>query len=294
VREKEGKMRTPKGENGEYAHPGILGPSYVQTLELDVLKVDQYRDSSGRGYQRPQDEKWIRYLANNWSEHACGVITVAARPNGTFWIVDGQQRVAALRRIGRTTVLCKVIPVNGRQDTEAFLFRELNNVHRIPPFNLYVADLKRGVPDAVLVDKVVKNLGYKIVPTGGGCAIRTTNCISKMRVWAKRNPAIFEKGMIVSAKIYRNETIDNRILNGLCTLEEYFEKLAEEQKLALETIVDPKNVDKLTRVSVNQHFQNMSKFVSVTTNNSAKAQANGFILTLNKKRRENTRIPFIP
>src|SRR4051812_31723657 len=80
-------------------------------------------------YQRPRNERKIRKIANNFDPDALGVLYVSKRADGTYVILDGQQRHAALIEMGwqDQQVPCHVYTGLSVAD-EARLFGEYNEL----------------------------------------------------------------------------------------------------------------------------------------------------------------------
>ena len=82
----------------EYSHPGVERSIYTGNL------------TSGLPYQRPVDEKAVDQLIQDWDERLLDPLTVSFR-DGKFFVVDGQHRIAAMRKMnhGREVMVsCKV------------------------------------------------------------------------------------------------------------------------------------------------------------------------------------------
>ena len=68
-----------------------LNPGRLQEIYLSRL-------TSGLNYQRTVDEKAVRKLAENWNPRYLDPVTVSYR-DGKYNVIDGQHRVAAIRRM---------------------------------------------------------------------------------------------------------------------------------------------------------------------------------------------------
>ena len=82
----------------EYSNPGV-----ERSIHTDRL-------TSGLPYQRPVNPKEVDRLIREWDERLIDPVVVSFR-DGKFYVVDGQHRIAAMRRMngGRgVMVTCKV------------------------------------------------------------------------------------------------------------------------------------------------------------------------------------------
>ena len=82
----------------EYANPGVERTIFSGKL------------TSGLPYQRPVDEKEVDRLIREWDDRLLDPVTVSFR-DGRFYVVDGQHRISAMRKMngGREVmVVCKV------------------------------------------------------------------------------------------------------------------------------------------------------------------------------------------
>lgn len=79
------------------------------TVDFEMTSVDISRLISGLPYQRPVDERKVKKLLAEWDLSLLDALTVSFR-EGNFFLVDGQHRVIALRRIfgDEIKVSCKL------------------------------------------------------------------------------------------------------------------------------------------------------------------------------------------
>lgn len=94
----EGKVTAEKGVSTEYRNPGI-----DREIHTDHL-------TSGLPYQRPVNPKEVDRLIREWDERLLEPVAVSFR-DGKFNVVDGQHRIAAMRKMNGGNgimVTCKV------------------------------------------------------------------------------------------------------------------------------------------------------------------------------------------
>jgi hypothetical protein len=72
---------------------GLVVKSALRVVKLSDLSVDQ-------SYQR-EVKSGHKSIVSDFNEEALGVPLVGQRSDGSLWIVDGLQRVTALKKLGR-------------------------------------------------------------------------------------------------------------------------------------------------------------------------------------------------
>lgn len=132
-----------------------------QLLSVELLPVDDlFIDSM---YQRPFDAGRVAQMSNNWDWLGCGTLAVSMRQDGKFAVLDGQQRLGAIRLQGYKEAPCRVY-VDLTQMQEAALF-ELLNKNKKPGFNdLFKSRLMRGEEVAKMINLACENVGYHLDP----------------------------------------------------------------------------------------------------------------------------------
>lgn len=97
------RLIKPKSEQAVQPDPEYSNPGVERSIHTDRL-------TSGLPYQRPVNPKEVERLIREWDERLLDPVTVSFR-DGRFHVVDGQHRIAAMRRMngGRgVMVTCKV------------------------------------------------------------------------------------------------------------------------------------------------------------------------------------------
>lgn len=131
--------------------------SALKVLYLDGIQTDP-------SYQRDVVAGHKKIIAD-FDPVAFGVPLVGEREDGTLWIVDGLQRITALRKMGKKTMRAEVFRSQGPEH-EASVFRKVNkNRTGLKPLQLFQAALTEGNEEAWAVKNVAEEYGFKIPKT---------------------------------------------------------------------------------------------------------------------------------
>lgn len=134
----------------------LVKKNALREVPLDKIQTDH-------SYQRALNPVAVRKIEKDYNPVALGVPLVGERTDGTLWIVDGQQRVGALRKMGRHKHLrCEVFASNGPEH-EAEVFRLVNkNRTAIKPIDLFCAMLVAGDESCLEIKRITEDHGFKI------------------------------------------------------------------------------------------------------------------------------------
>jgi hypothetical protein len=117
-----------------------------------------------RNFQRPDDDHRQRMMATKWEWLACGTIAVSLREvdgENVYSVIDGQQRLGAIRLQGYKEAPCRVY-VDLTEPQEALLYELLNQAKK-PNYNdLFKSRLSRGEEVAEAINTAVKQVGYQL------------------------------------------------------------------------------------------------------------------------------------
>lgn len=159
-------MPTKKATEQEPKIPTIPAAIEKQLLSVEMLPVkDLIIDPT---YQRDIQSGEVSRLVKDWNWLACGMLAVSLRPvKGSdlnqYAVLDGQQRLSAIRQIGFKEAPCRIY-VDLTPTQEAELFELLNNAKK-PGFNdLFKSRLSRGEPIAKAINMAVEQAGYHLDP----------------------------------------------------------------------------------------------------------------------------------
>jgi hypothetical protein len=134
----------------------------MRLLKTENRKISVDELNISDAYQRTIVESTVRKITKNLDPDAFGSLTVGQRTDGSYWVVDGMQRLTAARKLGITMLPCDVFESDG-QEHEARVFR-LKNKERtnVSAGSLFLAQLTEGDPQTRDIASVVQEVGLKI------------------------------------------------------------------------------------------------------------------------------------
>jgi Family of unknown function (DUF6551) len=134
-------------------------------VRLDALKVDHR-------YQGPLQKKRVEKLLKEWDDDLGYTdIYVSLRSNGTYWIIDGQHRVATMMDAGMGAYEIEVNLFEGLSlQEEARLHKRLNEVRSRTLYEKFNSAVVGKMHPEYDINKVVEDSGWKISRSRGpGC-----------------------------------------------------------------------------------------------------------------------------
>jgi hypothetical protein len=128
-------------------------------LSVNEINVDY-------SYQREVDIKRCKRIAKNFSEIMIKPLKIAERKDGTFWVVDGNHTLNALKILGIEKVSCDVFQSSGRDD-ESPLFVRLNTAGEekgksCTPYEVYIAGLSCNDSNYMAIKELMDSVGVEI------------------------------------------------------------------------------------------------------------------------------------
>lgn len=189
-----------------------------------IDKNDLYVDHE---YQRDKViVQKVRDIQSNWSWAGCGAILVARRPDGTFWVFDGQHRVMAARNRDDIVLLpCLVFDVESKvQEASGFL---VANTQRKPVTAIakFRAMVMTEDAIAVSVDSVLKKLGVVVSDTPR--TSREIKCVTNCLKHAANGAAFLEAVLRAAMSIDGDEPASRDLLDGLAWIQRKYELLSD-------------------------------------------------------------------
>lgn len=183
-------------------------PGELRMLHKDVLVVDMT-------YQRDVTAAKVTAITGAWSYMACGALVVAER-NGTFYVIDGGNRLAAAKRRSDIKHLpCVVFQTAGAKE-EARGFLDVNTGRK--PVNAVVkhkALLAAGDETALFVQKLCERNG--LVPQYTAQAPGTIRCVSWLVTRAREDREALARVLELAAELSARDAVPvaEKLLDGL-------------------------------------------------------------------------------
>lgn len=163
--------------------------------------------------QREINPARVDRLANEFDLEQMGFPTVSMR-GGSFFIIDGQHRIEALRLIGFGDESIQCQTYEGlTENEEAEMFLKLNDYLAIPVIPKYRAALTAGRPIESDIDRIVRSLGLVVSKDklpGGVQAVGTLR-----RVYTRSGPAVLSRTLRLIRDAYGDSGMEAAVIDGM-------------------------------------------------------------------------------
>jgi len=187
-------------------------PGDFRQLRKEELRVDltYQRDTAA------SNEKLLN-LARDWSWVACGVLVVAERAPGDYFVIDGQHRLLAARKRSDIQQLpCLVFPVADVQ-AEAKGFLAVNTARRpLRTYDKFNALLVTGDAVALRVDALLRQAGRI---ASGVAAANTVRCLQTIMDGVRLYPDATDRIWPLVSQVCEGHPFHERIFSGLLHIE---------------------------------------------------------------------------
>lgn len=182
-------------------------------LNVDELNIDHT-------YQRPADPYHIAAMAANFDLKRLFRIAVNRRPNGKYYIVDGQQRTGAIKLLGGDYMIDCVVYHLATIEEEAALYYYLNWDRKNPnSFDRWRARLALGDPDIMRIQRELDFAHLKLATSGD--ALRTIKAVGALQSWVDKDIESLSVVIMILGKMTYLSPIGSEVFSGLCTVESH-------------------------------------------------------------------------
>lgn len=249
------------------------------------LWIDKSKLSVDHEYQRDNvNDVRVNKIAANWNWVAFGVLTVAERPDKTYWVVDGQHRkLAADKRTSVTNLPCMVFRMVEKLE-EAHGFLDANTLRgTVSAYDKFRCKLACKEPAALSVKAMVDHSGYKI--TRGGTERNGVTCVARLTRCYDADPSVSERIWTLCTRICGGEGMIEDLFMGAFTLECKLSKSGT-------SLLDRHHAEKLIEVGQADILKKMRDLKIALGKGGPKVCAQAIVLVLNKSKKTN-KIPDI-
>jgi hypothetical protein len=126
-----------------------------QMISVELLQV---ADS----YQRTIRKNIVKKIKKNFDPASCGSLCIGQRADGTYWVVDGQQRLQAMKELGFALVRCDVFESSGSaHEARVFLHKNRDRMG-ISQYHIFKASVEEGNEVAIAMLATIEHCGFKL------------------------------------------------------------------------------------------------------------------------------------
>lgn len=187
--------------------------SSLEWVDVSELLIDET-------YQRPVRDHHINRIVKNFDPDMFGTLIVSARKGGGMYVVDGQHRVEAVKRMGWGDQRVPCVVYHGmtvEEEARAFFYPQSNRVQLVPA-ERFKARLAAGDESAVNLVRKVESYGYGLNLTmGSSDSTRTIDAISAVERLSLSREDILSEVLTTCRAAWGHDQfkLTNPILTGL-------------------------------------------------------------------------------
>ena len=155
-------------------------------------------------------------------------IAVNQRPSGEYYVVDGQQRVGAIKLLGGDFLIDCVVYHLSTVEEEAALYYYLNWDRKNPnSYDRWRAKLAQKEPDVLRIQNELDHAGLKLAKASR--SLRTIKSVGALSTWVDLDVEAVSIAIMILGKLEYLEPIGNEVFSGLI----YVEHHLREHRLSL-------------------------------------------------------------
>ena len=208
-------------------------PGEFQWINKNLLYIDKQ-------YQRGLSNAKTANIRSAWSWAAFGVLCVARRPDGTYWVFDGQHRKSAADDLASIVMLpCMVFEMDGDVSAEAGNFLTINTARgAVRTIDKWQALIIAKDRDAVAVNALLEERGYRVCRNTSPSK-NEIKCVGALMKMHRADAMSLRTALDTAITACDGHVIEN-ILTGLWRVQKHLR-----DKNTGESIADAKNINKL-------------------------------------------------
>ena len=137
--------------------------------------------------QRPLDLRRVAEIAKDFDIDRMGTIIVSERPDGTRVILDGQTRIAAMKKAGVTGDVHAQIYTGLTIEQEATMFLAYNNSKPVSALDKFLVRVTEGDPVANSISAILATHGWRVYAGGADGTLSAVVALEKAYARAGSN-----------------------------------------------------------------------------------------------------------
>ncbi len=251
-------------------------------IDKNKLSVDH------ENYQRNLNDAKRKAIAAGWRWPACGTLSVVQRPDGSYWVFDGQHRLAAaLTRSDIDTLPCLVFRgIPGGLSGEAEAFLNQNKLRKsLTGIECFKAQLTSGDPIAQEMLQLVAQSNRVIADHSSPS---TVQCVQALYRLLQTDPAATRSVWPIVVELSVGHPLYDRLL---CTLAYIERNLRTEGGDLVRLSESPALIDSLRNAGVPELRKKMAAAGAFYAKAGVKIWAQGILTVINHKRRNRYALP---
>jgi hypothetical protein len=186
----------------------VEGTARLRWIPLGKMKVSERA-------QREQKSHRVNHLIAHFDLDKLGKFTVSERPDGFFYVIDGQHRLAAMLEKGYTEideVQCWVYTgLTEGQEAEEFL--GLNDVLTVDSMTKFKVGVEAKRTVETDIDRIVRLQELVVSPQKVNGAISAVDTLR--RIYTRSGPKVLRRTLIIVRDSYGNPGLLANVLEGV-------------------------------------------------------------------------------
>lgn len=206
-------------------------PVALEWLRAEQLDID-YR------YQRETiDWHHVARIADTFDDLLLGWLVVSHRNDGLYYVIDGQHRLLAIRRLGwdERAIPCFVYE-NITVEEESHIFSEVQALRKNPKPNVrFKARLFRHQPAAVELNDLVETSGFKIALTASAKPGEIGAISALEWIYEQYRPGTLEEVLSIARGAWTTEAdgINGSLLKGIAQFVKEYRDTYDRDRLVM-------------------------------------------------------------
>jgi hypothetical protein len=183
-----------------------------RTARLQWVPISMMRVSARA--QRDLNAARVTELAEHLDLERIGSPVVSYR-GGYYWIIDGQHRIAAMKKTGHGGWQVQCWTYHGlTESAEAEMFLALNDTLTVGAYARFKVAVEAGRPAQTDIQRIVHALGLRIGPDRAGGAIAAVHTLE--RVYGRKGGAqVLARALRIIRDAFGDAGLDAAVIDGI-------------------------------------------------------------------------------